>query len=324
MRKIPHTIRVKGRYYFRGPRDPVTGKRCTVPLGDNYTIAASRVAELLAGDGEDAGSVSAALSRYVARELPKRANKTREEQLRQAERLRGVFGRMRLGAVQPQHVARYLAEHPAPVAANREIALLSAVYTKAVVQGYCDRNPCNGVPRNPEQRRERYLTRSELAALRNAADKQWACIIELALLTAARRGDLMRVRWTDVSDEGLYLRQGKTGHRQLFTWSPALKALIARIKKLNNRKVASVTFFAKRSGAPMTETGWNSAWRRLVARSGVTDVHFHDIRGTVLTDARNRYGLDYAQALAGHERRDTTEGYTQSRMTHRVAPMNGD
>ena len=58
-----------------------------------------------------------------------------------------------------------------------------------------------------------------------------------------------------------------------------------------------------------------------MTRSGVENVHFHDIRAKALTDAKREGGLDYAQALAGHQSRDTTEGYVKARDVERVRPL---
>ena len=67
-----------------------------------------------------------------------------------------------------------------------------------------------------------------------------------------------------------------------------------------------------------TVSGFDSIWRRLVQRSGLKDVPFHDIRAKALTDAKRDGGLDYAQALAGHESRNTTGGYVKARDVERV------
>jgi hypothetical protein len=42
---------------------------------------------------------------------------------------------------------------------NREKALLSHCFTKAMVQGWVDANPCRGVHRNSERPRERMIER---------------------------------------------------------------------------------------------------------------------------------------------------------------------
>ncbi|MHB8392020.1 MAG: tyrosine-type recombinase/integrase, partial [Acidobacteriaceae bacterium] len=76
-----------------------------------------------------------------------------------------------------------------------------------------------------------------------------------------------------------------------------------------------------RDGRPYSVSGWNSAWRRLVKRSGIEDLHFHDVRAKALTDAQREAGRDYAQALAGHKSGDMTEAYVRARTTQKVRPL---
>jgi len=186
--------------------------------------------------------------------------------------------------------------------------------------GWCDQNPCKGVRKHSEKPRDRYLEDQELERLREAGNEQFGCIIDLAYLTAMRKGDILRLKLSDVREDGLYVDQGKTGKRQVFEMTADLRVLLARIRGLR-RRVGSLSLFCNRSGQPYTEGGFNSNWKRLVTRSGVEDVHFHDIRAKALTDAKRAGGLDYAQSLAGHQSRDTTEDYVKARDVERVRPL---
>jgi integrase len=50
-------------------------------------------------------------------------------------------------------------------------------------------------------------------------------------------------------------------------------------------------------------------------------VTFHDIRAKAITDAKEKGGLDYAQALGGHENRDQTERYIKSKSVDIIEPV---
>ncbi len=239
---------------------------------------------------------------------------------RQASMLREAFSEFRLDDVRPKHIAEYLDQRDAKVAANREIALLSTIYTHAMRWGWTDTNPCDGVVRNPEKPRDRYITDEELEKLRQAASDQFRCIIDLAYLTAMRRGDILRLTLADVHPDGLHVVHQKTKKRLVYEQTPRLTALIDQIRRLR-RRVRTLFLFATRDGQPYSESGFESIWRRLVGRAGLVDVHFHDIRAKALTDAKRHGGLDYAQALGGHESRDTTEGYVKAREVERVRPL---
>ena len=99
------------------------------------------------------------------------------------------------------------------MSANRDITLLQTVFAYAMRWGWCTQNPCRGVRRHTEKRRERYITAAEFVVIKAAADEQWRCILDLAYLTAMRRGDILNLRLSDITDHALVIRQGKTGVR---------------------------------------------------------------------------------------------------------------
>ncbi len=85
------------------------------------------------------------------------------------------------------------------------------------------------------------------------------------------------------------------------------------------RPVHSLYLFCNRRGQKYTYDGFASLWRRVVEKSGVDDVHFHDIRAKSLTDAQ-RQGRD-AQMLGGHETRSMTDHYIKQRRVEKVQPL---
>lgn len=293
----------------------VDGKQKWTKLGNTFGEAMQAYVER-EGIERTGSTVKDAITRYQLEILPSLAPKTQEERTRQSATLIKVFGHMHLKAVKPPHIAAYLDKREAKVAANREITYLSAVYTKAIRWGWCEANPCANVERNKESRRTRYITDAELDALKAQASEQLACIIDLAYLTAIRKADLLRIRLSDLREDGLYVlpakTQDSTGQAMLILYSPALLDVKARAKALR-RRASSMYLFATRDGTPHSISGFNSMWRRLKARCGLEDLHFHDIRAKALTDAKRARGSDYAQALGNHASVTTTEGYIKQR-----------
>ncbi|MGI8896135.1 MAG: tyrosine-type recombinase/integrase [Casimicrobiaceae bacterium] len=92
-----------------------------------------------------------------------------------------------------------------PTLANRVVELLSAVYNKLRDWGVAVENPANGVEPFRENKRDRFLQRGELprffAALANDTSDDFRDFIALALLTGARRGNVLAMRWLDIDDE---------------------------------------------------------------------------------------------------------------------------
>lgn len=89
----------------------------------------------------------------------------------------------------------------APIAANRCMALLSKMFAVAMAEEWRGDNPCKGIERNPENRRERYLSPAEIARLGDAlalcAEKTSANAIRLLLLTGARKGETLSAKWSE-------------------------------------------------------------------------------------------------------------------------------
>jgi integrase len=89
-----------------------------------------------------------------------------------------------------------------PYQANRAIAVLSRLFTLAMKWGLRTDNPVKGVERNHEQKRSRYLTAEELSRLSEAlaarGERRSANAVRLLLLTVARKGEVLSMRWEDL------------------------------------------------------------------------------------------------------------------------------
>lgn len=304
-----------GAYYHVSSGSP---RRWTWLSTDRAT-ALRQWADLEARQSVTGGTVGDMLARYERDVVPKKAARTQVEYRRQLSTLGKVFGDAAPDAVKPQHIAQYLDSHAHPTAANREIALLSSVYNEAMRWGLADHNPCRGIRRNKEKARDRYLEDSELQALRSAAPERIAAIIDLAYLTALRKSDLLALRLSDLHEDSLRARVGKTSTEVRIAWSPALREAVERAKRLP-RRVSSMYLLANSQGQPYTVSGFDTEWKKVVQRSGVQDAHFHDIRAKALTDVQREHGRDAAQALAAHLSGETTETYVRARDRRLVQP----
>ena len=91
---------------------------------------------------------------------------------------------------------------------------------------------------------------------------------------------MLKIRLSDLRDDGLYILAGKTqdstGQAMVFTYTQRLRAMLHRAKKLR-RRTSSMYLVATRDGTPHSVSGFHSAWRRLKKKCGMGDVHFHDI-----------------------------------------------
>ena len=313
----PRMFHKHGAFYYV---TRINGKQKWFRLDKDYQLALYKYADM-EGKTTDKGTVSGLIQRYRSDVLPGKAAKTQADRKWQLDRLDKVFGKMRLEAVTPPHIQQYLDKREKKISANREIKLLSTLYRHAISWGLCSSNPCESAFYHPEPGRDRYITDAEFERLKTNSDPMMRAVIEFAYLVGARRQDILKLERKDITDDGVYIRQGKTGKRQLFYMTPELDRVIKSAKRVNRKAKNLKYLFTNKKGQQITATGFNSAWRRLREAVGLVDVNFHDIRAKAITDAYQERGLDYAQKLGGHENRDQTEHYIKKKNTDGVEPI---
>lgn len=325
-RHLPPHMQRKGKVYYHTPY--LNGRVVWIRLADNYSDALREWAQREGSTKSKGSTVGDALDRYLIDNLPKLAKATQREYQRYSNQLRVIFGAVHLDDVRPNHIAEYLDRHPASVLANREIAMLSSTFTAAMRWGWCDRNPCIGVRRNTERARSRLPEQAEIDAILAVAPDKIRIIVQLALLTSARKEDLLVIKTSDAGEEGLTIAIQKSlrandkhpARRLLYEWTDDLRSVIDTARKLPRRAVSEF-LITNRHGQPYTTTGFDSIWQRVLKKAGVSGVHFHDLRARSLTDAKNQGGIDYAVELAAHKSASTTARYLRDRETTRVRPV---
>jgi integrase len=309
-------------YYDHGPGPD--GKRHWERLGTDLKAAKLRWAQIET-DREapvSTNTVSALIAYYRQEHLPKLAERTRKDRRAYLKYLDQTFGHMAPAKVRPTDIAQYLEAHPSPISANRHIATLSVVYRKAMRIGLVDRNPCDGVERNRESARDRYITDAEFLAVKSLCDDWMQAVMDLAYLTGMRLGDLLQLKHRQIGADGIHLRQGKTGRRQIIERTAAVDDVLRRLSR--HRHVSGMHVICTRRGQPYTTSGLGAMFRRIMVkahREGVIAERFtwHDIRAKAATDAEDQ-GLD-PQRLLGHTTRRQTEVYLRSRAPLRVRPV---
>ena len=166
----------------------------------------------------------------------------------------------------------------------------------------------------------RYVTDAEIAAVRKHATARICLAIEGALLTALRRGDLLRLTRANLKDEGILVRTSKTGVPLLIEWSDALRAWTDRARRLKPQ-VPGTYLIRTRTGQFYTTQGFSANWKRTmqkaVAREGIEPFTFQDIRRKSSDDSADEHE---AQARLGHTNVSTTRRHYRTK-PNRVRPL---
>ena len=171
----------------------------------------------------------------------------------------------------------------APYRANRLVALLRKMFNLARDWGlYLGENPATRIQFFREESRDRFVQPEELPRLFQAIAEEpnlyVRTILLTALLTGARRSEVLTMRWDDVS-----LTRAE--------WRiPQTKAGRPHLLPLPNPLVTTLRGLPRVDGIPYVFPGQNGvghvqnikrAWDRIRLKAGIQDVRFHDLRRTV-------------------------------------------
>jgi integrase len=182
-----------------------------------------------------------------------------------------------------------------PIAANRNLRLLRAAFNWSIDKGLVERTPFKRgekttVKLAPERARSRRLQAGEEARLLAACGPHLRSVVEAALETGCRCGELLSLEWSQVQLETrpeLWLPAGKTktGRARRVPVSSRLKSI------LEMRRDALRATLKLEANEPLPETclvfgneigqrhgAIKTAWRLTCERARLVDLHFHDLR----------------------------------------------
>lgn len=269
-------------------------------------------------------TVAADRGLFGLREKPRRRFKTQTK----PRTILAVLGSRRVDKITTGEVTRlHLAWKDTPTRANRALALLSHVFAMAEKWGVRPRgtNPCRGIDRFDEKRRERFLSADELARLgaslafaekadakgksmEDGAESPFAvAAIRLLLFTGCRMSEILTAKWEAVDlDAGiLTIPEPKEGRpKAVVLNAPAAKVL----DDLPQLKSNPFVIVGRVHGQHLTDL--EHPWQRIRSRAGLEDVRLHDLRHSFASVAvAGGATLPIIGALLGHSQPATTARY---------------
>jgi integrase len=176
------------------------------------------------------------------------------------------------GDIRRLHLA--MGELKIKTTANRIVSLISAIINRCRSWGYFNgANPCSGLRKFPERARDRFVQPHEMSRFLKAVDaeaKETARdFVLLALLTGARKSNVLAMQWKDVDLDQRTWRIGRTknGTSQLVHLAvPAHEILMRRLQELRAKGLQQEFVLPGRG-----ETGHlvepKKAWERILLRA---------------------------------------------------------
>jgi site-specific recombinase XerD len=197
-------------------------------------------------------------------------------------RLEHHFGKMRLGTLRTNQVAHFREVRKRKgrggIRANREVAVLSAVFEFGLRHMYVEFNPCRGTARNRESPKRRVVTDEEFLAVFERANEPFQDLIAAAYLSGVRQTDLIAwSRTQHMKNDGISYVQSKTRKPHTVAWSKALHYFVDRAMA---RFPDADLIFTNTRGEPWTVSGIASQLQRLKA-----PWCFKDLRAKAQTDS---------------------------------------
>lgn len=200
--------------------------------------------------------------------------------------------------------------------ASRTVGLLGGIFSFALERELVEANPVRGVRRYKDKRVERYLSADEQARLSDAIADLERCdeispfaagAVRMLLLTGARRGEVLTLRWSwiDLERALAFLPDSKSGQRVLYLSPPAIELLRALPRLEGNPFV----FCGTKTGACLTDL--KRPWDKIKKRSNISNLRLHDLRHNFASiGASGGLSLQIIGKLLGHRRTETTARYS--------------
>jgi integrase len=203
-----------------------------------------------------------------------------------------------------------------PIAMNRCRAHLSKFFSWAIAEGSASHNPVSGTNKVDENVRDRVLTPDELGKIWNACDgdEQSDKIIRLLMLTAARRDQICKLRWSEINfaDKRIELpgKLGRTKNKDKFLL-PLSAHAIAILKTVDQREDIEFVFGEGEKGF----SGHSNAKERIEANmkergTTVDDWTYHDFRTAFQTHAQDELKVPFhiTDLLLSHKGAEVRKG----------------
>jgi integrase len=204
----------------------------------------------------------------------------------------------------------------APASVNRELEILSKIFTLAVDNGLIQANPCRKVKKlRMDNQRTRYLLPDEeKRLLANCIERReyLRSIIILAANTAMRKGDILNLQWKqiDFNQNTILVRNLKAGSGKSFHL-PMSELVRETLLSLREESASPYVFINPHTGERYVEI--KKAFIAACKDAKITDFRFHDFRHTAATWLVEAGADAYTiAAILGHSTIEMSARYTHA------------
>ena len=282
-----------------------------------------------------------------------------------AKRIYAAIGHLKLNDIRPEHLNKFYTDlskngenhRNGKTLSSKTIrehhALINTVLKQAKLEGIITVNVAERVIA-PKVKRNlpNYFQPDDVIAIRKAIENipiKWKTIIYLLLITGARRGEILGLKWKNVffdinkiyltdntlyaSDIGIYQDELKTEKSKRFVALPKeIMALLKEYKKwqedyiakIGNRYTDEGFLFTQENGKPMNPTSVTNYLRKFSAKNNLPHMNPHAFRHTMASILfSNKVDCISIASRLGHSQPSTTTNM-YSHIIDKVDEQNAD
>jgi integrase len=207
-----------------------------------------------------------------------------------------------------------------PASNNKVLNVLKHMFSKAVDWEMVEPDVLKRVRKvkllQENNRRLRYLSVEECAALVSACDDHLKPVVITALNTGMRRSEILSLTWDriDLRHGFILLDVTKNGERREIPINQTLRAIL---KGLTRRLDVPYVFYDPRAGKAYLDL--KKSFHKALRRAGIHDFHFHDLRHTFASHlVMAGVDLTTVKELLGHKTLTMTLRYSHLAPAHKM------
>jgi integrase len=212
--------------------------------------------------------------------------------------LKPFFGKYLLKNIAPGMVQNYIStkikEGLSPRTVIKTVAILHEMFKHAIVWGYLRDNPTDHAEKPRLTRKEMaFLGREQVLKFLAASSPEYYPLFAAAVLTGARQGELLALRWQDVDldRQAMFIRRTyhpthgfselktRSGERSIVISSELVRIL--RLHKKRSNGNPEVLVFQNKAGNPINpQNMMTREFYPALKRADLPRIRFHDLRHT--------------------------------------------
>ena len=229
------------------------------------------------------------------------------------------FGNRYLHEINPINIDEFRLDRLTQVSqasVNKNVACLRAMFNKAIEWNlFPGRNPAAGIKfYKLENKRLRFLEKEEIARLLSVCRGHLKDILEFAINTGMRKGEIFNLKWHDIDMTNgiIHVLKTKSGQRREIPMNETIKNIFFRVRK----DPGSPYVFASHTGKAFIDV--KHSFYTALKEANIENFRFHDLRHTFASHlVMSGVDLLTVKELLGHKKIEMTLRYSHLSCAHK-------